>query len=112
MELNLARFDLVSIRLAVLCAELGSLSAAARKLHCSLSAGSYRLSMLEHSFGKPLFMRDRRGLHTTAAGELFVQHGKYILACVEDMTRQVASAPAEGCPKDATQPRPAFALAW
>ncbi|MGE4238817.1 LysR family transcriptional regulator [Ramlibacter sp.] len=93
MDYNLARFDLVSIRLAVLCAELGSLSAAAKEVHCSLSTGSYRLSTLEYSFGKPLFTRDRRGLHPTAAGEVFVRHARHILERVELMTRQVASLP-------------------
>jgi DNA-binding transcriptional LysR family regulator len=95
MDINLARFDLVSIRLAVLCAELGSLSAAAKEVHCSLSTGSYRLSTLEDTLGKPLFMRDRRGLQATAAGELFVRHAKAILRSIEDMNLQVAMIPTE-----------------
>lgn len=94
MDANLARFDLVSIRLAVLCAELGSLSAASKRVHCSISTGSYRLSALEETLGKRLFTRDYRGLHTTEAGELFVQHGKAILQHVELMNRQVASVAA------------------
>lgn len=90
MDANLARFDLVSIRLAVLCAELGSLSAASKRVHCSLSTSSYRLSGLEETLGKRLFTRDHRGLHTTDAGELFVQHGRTILQHVELMNRQMA----------------------
>ncbi|MES2999573.1 MAG: LysR family transcriptional regulator [Pseudomonadota bacterium] len=94
MDVNFARFDLVSIRLAVLCAELGSLSAASKRVHCSLSTGSYRLSALEDTFGKRLFTRDHRGLHATEAGELFVRHGRTILEHVELMNRQVTLADA------------------
>lgn len=92
LPFNPARFDLVAVRLAVLCDELGSLSAAARRIHCSLSTASYRLSCLEDSFGTRLFNRDRRGLHATHAGELFVQHGRAILEHVELMNRLVRSA--------------------
>jgi molybdenum-dependent DNA-binding transcriptional regulator ModE len=92
---NLARFDLVSIRLAVYCAELGSLSAAAKRAHCSLSTSSYRLSALEHALGRPLFMRDYRGLRTTDAGDLFVRHASTILRQVELMNYRIRSlAPA------------------
>lgn len=91
--INLARFDLVSMRLAVLCAELGSLSAASRQLHCSLSAGSYRLCLLEQALGLPLFMRDHRGLHLTDDGQWFVQEARTILALIERMgTRMRAPA--------------------
>src|SRR5205085_1976287 len=95
MNLNLARFDLVSIRMAVLCAELGSLSAAARQVHCSLSTGSYRLAMLEDSLGAPLFTRDRRGMRMTAAGERFLLHARAILQQVELMNRLVRSVAVE-----------------
>lgn len=95
MDINLARFDLVSIRLAMLCADLGSLSAASKKVHCSLSTGSHRLSALEATLGKPLFTRDRRGLQATAAGELFVRHARVILRDIEVMNLQVAMLPGE-----------------
>jgi DNA-binding transcriptional LysR family regulator len=91
-SMNLARFDLVSVRLAVLCAELGSLSAAAWRVHCSLSTASYRLSRLEESFGAQLFTRERDGLRATRTGGLFVQHGKAILEQVERMNRIVRAA--------------------
>lgn len=98
---NPARFDLAAVRLALLCAELGSLSAAAQRVHCSLSAASYRLSALEDSFGARLFTRERRGLHITEAGRLFVRHGRVILDEVEVMNRLVRSA----------ENAPAYALA-
>ena len=37
---NLARFDLVSVRLAVACAQTGSLTTAARENHLALAAAS------------------------------------------------------------------------
>ncbi|WP_171020090.1 LysR family transcriptional regulator [Hydrogenophaga sp. 2FB] len=88
--INLARFDLVSVRLAVLCADMGSLSAAVKRLHCSLSTGSYRLSMLEDALGTQLFMRDHRGLHLTDTGSLLVHHCRAILVHVELMSQHVA----------------------
>src|SRR2546423_11699744 len=92
MDINIARFDLVSMRLVVLCAEWGSLSAAVKRAHCSISAGSQRLTALEEALGKTLFIRDYRGMQLTDAGERFVQHAKVILGHIETLQRQVAAA--------------------
>ncbi|MDB5844713.1 MAG: LysR family transcriptional regulator, partial [Polaromonas sp.] len=70
MPYNLARFDLVSIRLAVDCAQTGSLTAAARGAHLALGAASRRLRELEDALGEPLFERHARGLVPTAAGRV------------------------------------------
>ena len=91
MDFNIARFDLVTMRLAVLCAESGSLSAATKRAHCSISAGSQRLSGLEATLGRPLFIRDHRGLHPTDVGELFVAHAKVILNQLEVLKAQVSA---------------------
>ena len=91
-RLNLARLDLTSIRLVVLCAETGSLSAAARESNCTLSAGSQRLSALEEALGRRLFIREPRGMQPTDAGHLVVEYGKAILEQVELMRSHVASA--------------------
>ena len=87
--ISLARFDLVSMHLAVLCAEHGSLSSAARRMHCSLSAGSYRLSALEDMLGMQLFTRDHRGLHATDMGQIFVRRAQVILQQVDLLSRQL-----------------------
>jgi DNA-binding transcriptional LysR family regulator len=94
--MNLARLDLTSIRLVVLCAETGSLSAATRESHCTLSAGSQRLSALEASLGRRLFVRDHRGMQPTEAGQLVVKYGKAILEQIEMMRSRVASASTVG----------------
>lgn len=77
--MNLARFDLVSIRLAVAAAQSGSLTAAAAEAHLALAAASRRLRELEAALGMPLFERHPRGLKTTAAGRIFVKHGLTLL---------------------------------
>ena len=76
---NLARFDLVSIRLAVACFQTGSLSAAARDSHLALAAASRRIKALEHALGDVLFERHARGLLPTPAGRIFVKHGLTLL---------------------------------
>jgi DNA-binding transcriptional LysR family regulator len=92
MGINIARLDLVSIRLVVLCAELGSLSAAARRAHCSVSAASQRLSAIEKAVGATLFTRDHKGLRLTESGHLFVQHACVILRHLELLGKQVGTA--------------------
>jgi L-alanine-DL-glutamate epimerase-like enolase superfamily enzyme len=48
---NLARFDFVSVRLAVACAQTGSLTGAARASHLALAAASRRIRELEEAHG-------------------------------------------------------------
>ncbi len=76
---NLARFDFVSIRLVVLCAQTGSLTAAALGCSLVLPAASRRIRDLEASIGELLFERHSRGLRPTSAGRAFVKHGLVLL---------------------------------
>ncbi|MBX3586277.1 MAG: LysR family transcriptional regulator [Ramlibacter sp.] len=89
-SVNLARFDLVSIRLAVACAQGGSLTAAARGSHLALAAASRRIQELEQALGSPLFERHARGLTPTAAGRVFVRHGLALLQTVEQLSGELA----------------------
>lgn len=82
---NLARFDLVSIRLAVACFQTGSLSAAARDSHLALAAASRRIKELENALGDALFERHARGLLPTPAGRVFVKHGLTLLQTMEHL---------------------------
>jgi len=84
---NLARFDFVSIRLAVACAQSGSLTSAARDCNLVLPAASRRIRELESALGDTLFERHSRGLVPTAAGRAFVRHG---LALLQEMDNLVA----------------------
>ena len=87
---NLARFDLVSIRLAVACAQTGSLTAAARDSHLALAAASRRIKELEGALGDSLFERHARGLLPTAAGRVFVKHGLTLLQTMEQLGSELA----------------------
>ena len=87
---NLARFDLVSIRLAVACVQTGSLSAAARDAHLALAAASRRIKALESALGDTLFQRHARGLTPTAAGRVFVKHGLTLLQTMAQLGSELA----------------------
>lgn len=87
---NLARFDLVSIRLAVDCVRLGSLSAAAQQAHLALAAASRRIRELEEAVGEPLFERHGRGVRPTPAGSVFARHGLTLLQNLEQMAGELA----------------------
>ena len=88
--INLARFDLVSIRLAVACAQTGSLTAAAREGHLALAASSRRIRELEAALGEALFDRHARGLTPTAAGRVFVKHGLALLQTMDSLGGELA----------------------
>lgn len=89
--LNVARFDLVTFYLVVLCAELGSLCEAAKVAHLSKSAASHRITTLEGHLGKKLFLRHHNGLQLTDAGVLCVERGRKILEEVRGLKHRIAS---------------------
>lgn len=89
-RLNLARVDLVSIRLAVLCADCGSLSSACKAANMSKPSASQRLANLEATFGNRLFIRGYRGMRVTEAGVVFVGHARSILHEIERMSTTLA----------------------
>lgn len=82
---NLGRVDLVSIQLAVLCAEHGSLSRGAKQADMSLTRASHRLKELEILLGQQLFVRSPQGLTSTAAGATLVDHGRELMRNVETL---------------------------
>ena len=69
-------------------AETGSLTAAAKRLHLTLSAVSHQLRELESLFGVALFDRKARPVKTTAAGER-------LLACAKQVLPLLAQAEAD-----------------
>ena len=90
-SLNLARFDLVTFHLIVLCADLGSLCSAAKIAHISKSAASHRITTLEDYIGKKLFHRHHNGLELTDAGALCVERGRKILEEARGLKHRLAS---------------------
>lgn len=87
---NLARFDFVSVRLAVACAQTGSLTAAARDCNIVLAAASRRIRELEAALGDTLFERHSRGLAPTPAGRAFVRHGLVLLGELDNLVAELA----------------------
>jgi len=70
--------------------ELGSVTAAARRVHLSQPALSAALQRLEVELGAPLLVRTRRGVEPTAAGQVLVAQARTVLAAVDDARRAVA----------------------
>jgi DNA-binding transcriptional LysR family regulator len=89
---NLARFDFVSIRLAVSCARTGNLTAAARECHLVLPAASRRLRELEKALGAQLFERHSRGLTATPLGRAFTKRGVAILQELDQLVTELSDA--------------------
>jgi DNA-binding transcriptional LysR family regulator len=89
---NLARFDFVSIRLAVACARTGSLTEGASECHLVLPAASRRLRDLEKALGAQLFERHSRGLTPTALGRAFMKRGMAILQELDQLVIELADA--------------------
>jgi DNA-binding transcriptional LysR family regulator len=88
-KLNLSRFDFVSVRLAVLCAQTGNLTAAARECHLVLPAASRRIKDLEVATGFQLFERHSRGLTVTSAGRVVMRRGLALLQEMEALSREL-----------------------
>lgn len=87
--MNLARFDLISLRLVVTCITTGSLNAAARAMHLAPAAASRRLTDLEQSIGQLLFERQARGLRATIYGQLVARHAQQMLQQLDQLHQGV-----------------------
>jgi DNA-binding transcriptional LysR family regulator len=84
--------ELRHLRYLVAVADQGSFSGAARVLHVAQSAISEQLANLEQEIGVPLFSRLPRKTEPTAAGEMFLQEARRILASADyaiDVARRV-----------------------
>lgn len=74
------RFDLDLLHTLVTVADNGSLSAAAPRLCRSQSAISEQIQKLEAFCATPLFLRSKKGVALTPAGERLLNHARQILA--------------------------------
>ncbi|WP_049259712.1 LysR family transcriptional regulator, partial [Citrobacter braakii] len=78
-----------SLNLFKTVAETGSITAAARNLHCVSSNVTTRLKQLESSLDVSLFVREKNRLHITPEGELLLRYAK------EGANKQVISSQAD-----------------
>lgn len=87
--------DLAALRVFKAVAEEGGVSAAARKLHRVQSNVTTRVQQLEASLGAQLFVRDRRRLFLSPAGEVLLRYAEQML----DLSRQAREAVAGDTPR-------------
>jgi DNA-binding transcriptional LysR family regulator len=80
-------YDLM--RYFVSVAELGTLTAAARKVHVTQPALTFALKRLEDEVGAVLVVRSRPKVGLTEAGRAFLPHARAALASVNDGLRAV-----------------------
>lgn len=74
----------------------GGISAAARKLHRVQSNVTTRIQQLEASLGAKLFVRDKRRLFLSPAGELFLGYARQMLRIAEQARDAVQGDTARG----------------
>ncbi|MBV7483780.1 LysR family transcriptional regulator [Bordetella sp. BOR01] len=86
---NIARFDLVDLRLFVMVAESQSLTKGAEKSYLSVAAASLRIKSLEERLGAQLLYRNKRGVSPTRAGEVLLEHALRMLDEVELLQREI-----------------------
>ncbi len=72
-------FDIVTMRVFLAVARLGSIGAAARNEHIAASAASRRISDLERELGIVLISRTPSGTNLTPAGQAFAAHSEQLL---------------------------------
>src|SRR4029434_4458046 len=82
-------FDSLKIFKAVV--DEGGIIAAARKLHRVQSGVTTRIKHLEASLGVELFLRDRRRLTLSPAGEIFLGYVEQLLRLAEQARHAVLS---------------------
>lgn len=84
--------ELRQIRTFVHVAELGSISAAAERLHVAQPALSRHLQALEQELGVRLFQRHGRGVSLTAAGNLLLSRSTGVLRELDGMRDDLRKA--------------------
>lgn len=81
--------DIVTLRVFLTAAEVGSFSIAAEQNYLTQPAVSKRIAALERELGMRLFDRIGRRIHLTEAGQALLSRARTILAEVEDAKRSV-----------------------
>lgn len=79
------RFDLTDLKLFLLVAETGSITAGAARAHLALASASARVRGMEDALGVPLLQRSRRGVEPTDAGRTLLHHARLITQQMEKM---------------------------
>lgn len=88
--------DLASLRVFKAVVDEGGITQAARKLHRVQSNVTTRIQQLEASVGAQLFVRDKRRLHLSPAGELFLGYAEELLRLSERAKSAVSGDAPQG----------------
>lgn len=80
--------DFAALRVFTAVVDEGGISPAAKKLHRVQSNVTTRIQQLEASLGTQLFVRQKRRLHLSPAGELFLTYARQLL----DLSHQARAA--------------------
>jgi len=81
--------DFAALRVFKAVVDEGGISSAAKKLHRVQSNVTTRIQQLEASLGAKLFVRDKRRLHLSAAGEVFLAYVDQLLEISEQARHAV-----------------------
>ena len=84
--------DVKNIRYLFAIEELGSVSAAAKRLYISQPTLSQFLKKYEDDLGYPIFIRTKQGLKLTHEGQIFLDTAREILRLERDMRSRLADA--------------------
>ena len=75
--------DFATLRVFKAVVDEGGISPAARKLHRVQSNVTTRIQQLEAALGTRLFVREKRRLHLSPAGELYLRYAEQMLELSE-----------------------------
>lgn len=88
--------DLDLVRTFVTAADAGSMVAAANARYLTQGAVSQQIKRLEEALGCELFVRDRRGLRLTAAGEKLLLKSRRLLGLNDEIWSMMTNGPTHG----------------
>lgn len=83
--------DFAALQVFKAVVDEGGISPAAKKLHRVQSNVTKRIQQLEESLGVELFVRDKRRLHLSPAGELYLKYAEQMLELSEQARAAVTS---------------------
>ncbi|MBF8740824.1 LysR substrate-binding domain-containing protein [Pseudomonas guariconensis] len=91
-------------------ARFGNVARAAEQLNLTPSAVSHQIANLEALIGRPLFIREARGVSLTPAGEQYLREVAGILQSLASATERAGSAVGFDCLR--LHSAPSFGLLW
>src|SRR5580765_3817967 len=95
-HLKIRNMDFAALQFFKAVVDEGGISAAAKKLHRVQSNVTTRIQQLEASLGAQLFVREKRRLHLSPAGELFMGYVDELLRVSERAKSAVSGDAPQG----------------